>query len=54
MLMRIGIFRVDKEIEIVGLDIAEMGGVDEDTYERIRNHSFFVNKTESFVSNSPY
>lgn len=52
--MRIGIFRVDKEVEIVGLDIAEMGGVDEEVYERIRNHSFFINRAESHVSNSPY
>lgn len=35
-LRRLGLFRVDKAIELIGLDIAEMGGLSEDVYERIR------------------
>ena len=35
-LNRLGLFRVDKAIELIGLDIAEMGGLSEDVYERIR------------------
>jgi hypothetical protein len=31
-LSKLGIFRIDKAIEIVGLDIAEMGGVEPTTY----------------------
>lgn len=33
---RLGLFRIDKAIEIIGLDIAEMGGVGEDIYEKMR------------------
>jgi Amt family ammonium transporter len=35
-LKRLGLFRVDKAIEIIGLDIAEMGGLSEDIYEKVR------------------
>lgn len=35
-LRRLGLFRVDKAIEIIGLDIAEMGGLSEEVYEKIR------------------
>ena len=31
-----GLFRVDKAIELIGLDIAEMGGLSEEVYEKIR------------------
>jgi hypothetical protein len=30
------LFRVDQAIEIIGLDIAEMGGLSEDIYEKVR------------------
>jgi Amt family ammonium transporter len=33
---RLGLFRIDKSIELIGLDIAEMGGVSEDIYEKMR------------------
>jgi hypothetical protein len=33
---RLGLFRIDKAIEIIGLDIAEMGGVGEEIYEKMR------------------
>lgn len=33
---RLGLLRIDKAIEIIGLDIAEMGGVGEDIYEKMR------------------
>ena len=35
-LNRFGLFRVPKEIEIMGLDIAEMGGVNETVYSKLR------------------
>jgi len=35
-----GLFRIEKEIEIIGLDAAEVGGIEPEVYERIRNHSF--------------
>ena len=35
-----GIFRIEKEIEIIGLDAAEIGGIEPETYEKIRNHTF--------------
>jgi hypothetical protein len=35
-LKRMGLFRVDKAIELIGLDIAEMGGLSEEVYEKIR------------------
>jgi hypothetical protein len=35
-LNRFGLFRVPKEIEIMGLDIAEMGGVSENVYSKLR------------------
>lgn len=33
---RLGLLRIDKTIEIIGLDIAEMGGVSEELYEKMR------------------
>ncbi len=35
-LNRFDLFRVPKEIEIMGLDIAEMGGVNEEIYSKLR------------------
>ena len=35
-LNRLNLFRVSKEIEIMGLDIAEMGGVNEEIYSKLR------------------
>ena len=35
-LNRFNLFRVPKEIEIMGLDIAEMGGVNEEIYFKLR------------------
>jgi hypothetical protein len=35
-LNRFHLFRVPKEIEIMGLDIAEMGGVNEEIYSKLR------------------
>ena len=35
-LKKYGLFRVSKEIEIMGLDIAEMGGVNEEVYASLR------------------
>jgi Amt family ammonium transporter len=36
LLNKYHLFRVPKEIEIMGLDIAEMGGVNEDIYSKLR------------------
>lgn len=33
---RLGLLRIDKAIEIIGLDIAEMGGVGEEIYDKMR------------------
>jgi hypothetical protein len=33
---RMGKLRLDKSIEIVGLDIAELGGVSEEVYNKIK------------------
>ena len=33
---KLGLLRIDKAIEIVGIDIAEMGGVSEEIYEKMR------------------
>jgi ammonia channel protein AmtB len=35
-LNKLGLFRVPKEIEIIGLDISEMGGVNEELYSKLR------------------
>ena len=35
-LKRLGLLRVDKAIEIIGLDIAEMGGLSEEIYDKVR------------------
>lgn len=39
-LKKLGWLRIDKEIEIVGLDISEMGGIDPHVMDKIRNHTF--------------
>lgn len=52
-LMRLNIFRIPKEIEIVGLDIAEMGGVEPVVYEKIKAHTF-VSKTNSVISSNSH
>jgi len=36
VMKRLGLLRIDKAIEIIGIDIAEMGGVSEDIYEKMR------------------
>jgi ammonia channel protein AmtB len=40
IMKKLGFFRVDTAIEIIGLDIAEMGGVSEEIYEKIRKDYF--------------
>lgn len=42
-MMKAGKFRLDKNVEIIGLDIAELGGVGEDIYNKIKvefGHAF--------------
>lgn len=36
IMKRLGLFRVDMAIELIGLDIAEMGGLSEEVYAKIR------------------
>ena len=52
---KIGFFRIDKTIEIIGLDIAEMGGMSEELYEKIRQDlpSSSINIVKSETLNSP-
>mmetsp|Transcript_36631 Transcript_36631/g.35417 ORF Transcript_36631/g.35417 Transcript_36631/m.35417 type:complete len:112 (+) Transcript_36631:1318-1653(+) len=49
MLKVAGLFRIEKEIEIVGLDAAEVGGIDPEVYDKIRAHSF-VSRAQSSLS----
>ncbi len=53
LLMRnvFGIFRIDKSIEIIGLDIAEMGGLSNEMFDKILKDN--VSRKNSFMS-SPY
>ena len=37
-LKRLKLFRVDSAIELIGLDIAEMGGLSEEVYEKVRQN----------------
>ena len=36
ILKRTGLLRIDKAVEIIGLDIAEMGGVSDEVYNKIK------------------
>lgn len=31
-----GLLRIDKAVEVIGLDIAEMGGVSDDVYQKVK------------------
>jgi hypothetical protein len=55
LLKKLGLFRIDKEIEIIGVDIAELGGVDEEVYAKLRQQDF-VSRAVSVISStaSPY
>ena len=33
---KFNLFRVPKEVEIIGLDISELGGVNEDVYRKLK------------------
>jgi hypothetical protein len=35
-LKKAGLLRIDKSIEIIGLDIAEMGGVPDEVYQKVK------------------
>jgi len=56
-LNRFNLFRVPKEIEIMGLDIAEMGGVNEDIYSKLRTEfgvmSPSISPTQSHITPLP-
>lgn len=41
-------FRIDKSIEIIGLDIAEMGGLSDDLYNKIKRDVF--SPTNSYIT----
>jgi hypothetical protein len=49
-----GLFRIEKEIEIVGLDAAEIGGIEPNILEKVRHHTFISRATSVLSSNSPY
>ena len=37
LIMRsVGKFRIDRSIEVIGIDIAEMGGLSQELYDKIR------------------
>jgi hypothetical protein len=45
----IGVFRIDKSIEVIGLDIAEMGGLSNDLFDKILKDNF-SRKNSAFLS----
>ena len=50
---RLGKFRIDRSIEIIGLDIAEMGGLSADLFDRIikdRNFSMSMGSPSAIRS----
>ena len=52
-LNKFGLFRVPKEVEIMGLDIAELGGVNQEVYNKLKkDFSFFT--PEASRANSKY
>jgi ammonia channel protein AmtB len=42
IMKRFDLLRVPKEIEVVGLDISELGGVSEDVYAKLRKDFGFL------------
>lgn len=54
LLMRnvFGIFRIDKSIEIIGLDIAEMGGLSNEMFDKILKDN--VSRKNSYMLSSSY
>ena len=36
ILKRTGLLRIDRSIEVIGLDIAEMGGVSDEVYDKVK------------------
>ena len=57
ILNRLHLFRVDKAIELLGLDIAEMGALSEEVYKHIRldalaSQSHLIKRHESVDPNS--
>lgn len=47
---KLNLLRVPREIEVVGLDISELGGVSEDVYARLRKDFGFLTPTGSPVN----
>lgn len=50
---RFDLLRVPKEIEIIGMDISELGGVSEDTYSKLRK-DFGIFTPKGSPANSVY
>mmetsp|Transcript_20071 Transcript_20071/g.14786 ORF Transcript_20071/g.14786 Transcript_20071/m.14786 type:complete len:183 (-) Transcript_20071:200-748(-) len=53
MLKITGLFRIEKEIEIIGLDAAEAGGIEPEVYDKIRAHTFVSRAQTSLSIYSP-
>lgn len=49
LMKRLNLLRVPKEIEVVGLDISELGGVSEDVYAKLRKDFGFLTPQASAV-----
>ncbi len=47
-------FRIEREIEIIGLDAAEIGGIEPNVLEKVKNHTFISRATSVLSSSSPY
>lgn len=49
---KLNLLRVPKEIEIVGLDIAELGGVSEEVYNKLKR-DFGITSRDQSIAHSP-
>jgi ammonia channel protein AmtB len=36
LMKKLNLLRIEKEIEIIGLDVAELGGLSDDVYQKIK------------------
>ena len=51
IIMKLGHFRIDKSVEVIGLDIAEMGGLSSNLFDKILKDNF-SRKNSAFMSPS--
>lgn len=54
MMRSLNKFRIDKSIEVIGLDIAEMGGLSNELFDKIVKDTSILNRTTSALSATGY